>query len=284
MSHAYLLIKNKENNIMKEQISFIQTTYRTLKDLQSPAFWDLFLDVIKKYKKDFGLMGQTISYANHPRYKPIVKEEILKAINDNKPSNSVHICFGGNKPYNFKIDFNLQNGEIVRNRHSFSFVDVRINSQYFMNENKAKNLNHWLVLCTELYDLFDPLCAFSHDDNDYVAIISGTHTDQPHIDCPISGIFWANFFGPCCIEFFGKDRLLKAPGIVKLEELKNGGMLVLTGPDPLEPNNPKNEKNQYELWKYLGLKPLPKRGKAVTEISFKDILKLPEILLDLGKK
>lgn len=263
---------------MKEQSPYIEIKYRTLKDLQSPDFWDLFIELINKHQKEFNIKGQATSHADNPRYKPIEKEEILKTVNYKEPYNSAYICFGGNKPYYFKINFNIQDGAIVRNRYNFSFIDVKISRQYFIDGNKSEKINNWLILCTDLYCLFEPLCAFSHDYNDYIEIISGSHADQPCLDCPIMGVFWANFFGPGCVDYFGKDKLLKAPGITKKEELEDGGVLILTAPDPLEPNNPQNEKNQYDLWKYLGLTPLPKRGKAGVEISFKNILKLPEII------
>jgi len=41
----------------------------------------------------------------------------------------------------------------------------------------------------------------------------------------LPSLFWGNFFGPVYVEFFGRQKLLKAPGCL-VEELPNGGVFL----------------------------------------------------------
>ncbi len=49
----------------------------------------------------------------------------------------------------------------------------------------------------------------------------------------LPGIFWANFFGPDYVDWFGREQFDRLP-CYRLEELPDGGRLILTSPSPLE--------------------------------------------------
>jgi hypothetical protein len=49
----------------------------------------------------------------------------------------------------------------------------------------------------------------------------------------LPGIYWANFFGPIYVEFLGREKFEELPAYRK-EPLPDGGVLVLTGPTPLD--------------------------------------------------
>jgi hypothetical protein len=83
------------------------------------------------------------------------------------------------------------------------------------------------------------------------------HIDQPHRDCPLAGVYWANYWGPKCVGYFGAERLLQAPWVVHRELLDDGGVVLLTAPDPLTPDDPTHRGNQLGLWRELGLRPVP---------------------------
>lgn len=203
---------------MKKEIEYIETEYYSLRSLREPALLDDFLILMDKYSSEFGVKGITTSFAERPRYKPIIKDSIVSEIN--KKGNEAYIRFGANKPYNIKIDFNIDDGEIINNRYNFSSVSLRIDRKYFFS-NIRRKVDAWLDFCIKLYDIFEPLFAFSHDSADSASIYGGTgNIKQPHLNCPVVGIFWANFFGPCCIDYFGRARILQAPGADKIEKLK----------------------------------------------------------------
>jgi len=188
------------------------------------------------------------------------------------------IDFVGHKPYKFSLSICVEDGKVVRGRYRATAITIWIDKMYFVDgpeEEQKHRLDTYLTLCKDIYLLANPLCGECHDVDDHHAVnISLSkrgffrflefaystefgHIEQPYIDCPISGIYWANYFGPSCVDFFGRERLLNAPGIVKREELDGGGMLLFTAPHPLTPNDATHRANQLDLWNYLGLKPKP---------------------------
>jgi len=67
----------------------------------------------------------------------------------------------------------------------------------------------------------------------------------------LPGIYWANFFGPLYVEFFGREKFLSAPAYFK-EELPDGGFLLLTAPSPLDYGRPEVRALEEALMDHLG--------------------------------
>lgn len=67
----------------------------------------------------------------------------------------------------------------------------------------------------------------------------------------LPGIYWANFFGPIYVEFFGREKLLSAPAY-KVEELPEGGILLLTSASPLDWDNPETKEIERAVVEHLG--------------------------------
>jgi hypothetical protein len=53
------------------------------------------------------------------------------------------------------------------------------------------------------------------------------------LESGLPGIYWANFFGPLYVAFFGREKFQSVPAYYK-EELPDGGVLLLTAPSPLD--------------------------------------------------
>lgn len=259
----------------------IDASFYTIKDVMKTDFIERFLKILDQYADEFGIQGYTYSHASKPRYKPIDKETLIKEYwksEDTIGRKLPWINFGGNKPYLYRLSLLVDDGKIIKNRYNMSTINASIDKSYFSEgtrEQQQKRIETYLIFCKQLYDLMQPLCTYAHDVDDEHAISVSLskkglyrflgffysthfgHIQQPHIDCPIGGIYWLNYFGPRCVEFYGKDRLLNAPGVVRRENLNDGGMLLLTAPHPLTPDDPEHRANQLALWKYLGLKPQP---------------------------
>ena len=67
----------------------------------------------------------------------------------------------------------------------------------------------------------------------------------------LPGIYWANFFGPIYVDFFGREKFLTVPAYHK-EELPDGGFLVLTAPSPLDYDRPEVRVLEEAILDHLG--------------------------------
>jgi hypothetical protein len=261
---------------MNKGFNLIECVYYSITNFIDKTKVEQLLNFIEYYSSEFAIRGFTLNRgANNPRYKPIDKEYIHKQLCDAKNISS--ISFGGNKPYHFDLWLDFGNGKIVRNRYNMTLISIRIDINYFLKDGKGNNerLNNYLNLCKDIYKWANPLCGYCHDVDDKLALSVSLSkrgvfrffgfafsteyglVEQPHLDCPITGIYWANYIGPKGVSFYGRERILQAPGVVQKEELEDGGILLLTATHPLTPDDPEHRANQLALWKFLNLKPYP---------------------------
>ena len=73
----------------------------------------------------------------------------------------------------------------------------------------------------------------------------------PTLERGLPGIYWANFFGPIYVDFFGREKFLTVPAYHK-EELPDGGFLVLTAPSPLDYDRPEVRVLEEAILDHLG--------------------------------
>jgi hypothetical protein len=73
----------------------------------------------------------------------------------------------------------------------------------------------------------------------------------PTLERGLPGIYWANFFGPVYVDFFGREKFLTVPAYHK-EELPDGGFLLLTAPSPLDYGRPEVQALQEAIIDHLG--------------------------------
>jgi hypothetical protein len=67
----------------------------------------------------------------------------------------------------------------------------------------------------------------------------------------LRGIYWANWFGPVYVDFFGRERLETAP-CVRRERLCDGGYLILTAATPMEYESSQAREMEQALREHLG--------------------------------
>jgi hypothetical protein len=258
----------------------INASFGTIADVMTNGFIEQFLEVIEKYADHFGIVGYRPKHNENLRLKPIDKkvfvEELWRPTTRGRGLPWVH--FGGSKRFSFEISIRVCDGKILKDRYDMTDVTMFVDRSYFTTGSETQqsdNLFTFLSLCKDIYHLTKPLCGDCHDIEDEHAIRASLsrrglfrflnyaysteygHVEQLHIDCPMTGIYWANFLGPSCVNFFGYERLLKAPGVIKREDLDGGGMLLFTAPHPLTPDDPVHRANQIALWDYLGFRPSP---------------------------
>lgn len=264
----------------KSQNKTIAASFQTIMDVMNTSFIEQFLGIIEKYADHFGVKGYTTIHKGNPRLKTINNKFIIEELwrVSDQGRGLPWIDFIGRKPYGFNLSICVGDGRVIKDRYHTTDVTARVDRDYFIadsEELQRHRLDTYLALCKDIYCLTKPLCGDCHEDEDDLAISASLskrgifrffgfaysteygHIELPHIDCPITGIYWANYLGPSCVEFFGRERLLNAPGVVNREDLDGGGMLLFTAPHLLTPNDPIHRANQLALWDYLGLRPKP---------------------------
>jgi hypothetical protein len=114
----------------------------------------------------------------------------------------------------------------------------------------------YLEACKCLYLETEPYYGYIHESDDVQKIrrqdewLKIFHTPQFCL------IYWANFFGPSVVENYGgKSKFLDAP-CWKVEELSDGGILLLLYPNPLDPDSDGKRSVHNRVLKYFDLKPM----------------------------
>ncbi len=74
----------------------------------------------------------------------------------------------------------------------------------------------------------------------------------PGVHHNLSGLYWANFFGPEYVEMWSRDFLLGAP-CYGVEDLDDGGMLLYLADSPLRAKEESYSVAKERLFAYLGL-------------------------------
>jgi hypothetical protein len=66
----------------------------------------------------------------------------------------------------------------------------------------------------------------------------------------LPGVYWANYFGKRLVESIGGSKLKSSPN-ARVIELPNGGVLILVGDSPVNPNS-KYFQNATRIRQHLG--------------------------------
>jgi len=250
----------------------ITANFKTLKKVNSLPFLDDLIQLINQYKDEFVIEGFTSDTSDNRKFRPLNSHNLSLALN-----RSPILTIGGNNQNIFEMFISQGDGTFLVDRYITSSITIDIASSYFFENNQLSIRKKQILLdyCMQLYCITEPLCGYIHDRLDASAIgvalgkhgvtnffgihsISIGHIKLPHAKCPISGIYWGNYFGPDCVEFYGKHILSSLKGIYNYKELRDGGVLFFTSDNPLTPDKEQTRTNQLEIWKQLKITPLPK--------------------------
>jgi hypothetical protein len=67
----------------------------------------------------------------------------------------------------------------------------------------------------------------------------------------LRGVYWANWFGPDYVNFFGQERIQSAP-CHRTIRLPDGGFLLVTTPRPFDSERPEGKRAERLLLDHLG--------------------------------
>ncbi len=89
----------------------------------------------------------------------------------------------------------------------------------------------------------------------------------------LPGIYWANYFGPLYVRFFGREKFLSVPAYYK-EELSDGGFLLLTSESPFDYQKKKTHEFEKRIIDHLG------REAFFEKRHPKKVCKVPEFVYE----
>lgn len=109
--------------------------------------------------------------------------------------------------------------------------------------NSDTNIQRFLAFAAELFAWGDMIHAYACHKYEFEqknvlsapTLIEGKLISTGGMDLQkcLPGIYWANFFGNAYVNWFGEKKLRTSP-CYSLQELPDGGLLLLTGSNPLE--------------------------------------------------
>lgn len=155
----------------------------------------------------------------------------------------------------YEIDFTGQRNKLlVKNQ-----LTVYLESELFQ---QSKSMQSCITFLNALYLRLRPVWGFSAQRKDYLAknlqlTYPGGNVSRletwvgKDLSKCLWGIYWANWFGPAYVDFFGRERLDSAPYFQK-ERLSDGGYLILTAASPLEYDTPAAQELEQALRGHLG--------------------------------
>ena len=137
----------------------------------------------------------------------------------------------------------------------FDHLGLSVDSRWFTI---AEHVDRFVGLARDLCGIIRPNSGYVQ--NWRSERVLGEITDEygnlvgysaPKVKWALKGIFWGNFFGPEYVEMFGRKKMMTAP-CYKIEELQDGGVLLLLSKSPLEASEPEYLARKNELYAYLG--------------------------------
>lgn len=252
----------------------VKSSFYPKADLRTPSAIGDILDIVVKWQSEFAITGYTTSQASQPRYKPIERGAILSLWQPDVLSYPILTC-GGNK-YKFKVKVYcpVQPDPPECQTSKAPIVWIEIHESYF-EVDTSERTRLFLDFMKSMWSVLTPSYGYSHNSFDKLAIATAlspsgifswlnvfTSFQFGHVhaskECPIEGVFWANWLGPECRATYFSNGVTNVPGVVRAEEIEHGGVLILTDDNPLASGQGNSRKNQLVLWRHLGLSPIPK--------------------------
>jgi hypothetical protein len=154
------------------------------------------------------------------------------------------------KPWNFLVHIFYIKTTWAR---AISSLWLHLNEDFFLEEDRSC---HFLELCKDIY-------AWGTMDHGSIAheteyrikneLTPGGSVGGPNLKVSLPGVYWANFFGPVYVEWFGLQKFEKID-VFKKEPLEDSGWLLVTRQSPLQYESPNAREIEDWIIKHLGPK------------------------------
>lgn len=185
-------------------------------------------------------------------YSPIrITEVVDKWIKEN-----IGMILKRLSPPKYEMDFTGQRNRLLVKNQLTIYLDTMLFKE-------SQSVDGCLEFLNALYAVLRPVWGYSVHRKDYLAKnLQITYRDEGNVSrvetwlgrdlskC-LSGIYWANWFSPAYVEFFGRERLESAP-CFKKKCLPDGGYLILTASTPMEFGTSETKHVEHALREHLG--------------------------------
>lgn len=202
-----------------------------------------FIDILAKYD-DVGLRPE--------RYGPYERTSAIETLTESQIEEYWKEGDGGTfrrkKPWNMVISISTYESSMTL---IVSHFRMYLKARFFTEEHRVKR---FLDLCQELYTWgqIDHGCIYL--DEEYQRknrFGEGRGVGGPNLKYALPGIYWANFFGPSYVEWFGEGKFSSLETHYK-ERLPDGGWLLIARPDLLVWDEAKIKAHEKYIIYHLG--------------------------------
>jgi len=123
-------------------------------------------------------------------------------------------------------------------------------------EKESPEAETFLRYAPQLFTLFEPVNGRIYCKADYLRknLVPGPVAKNVvgnDLRRHLPGIYWANFFGPRYVEFFGEDRMMSAPAH-EVRWLGDAGILLLVSESPFDYDDPDVKATEQAVVEHLG--------------------------------
>lgn len=232
-------------------MSSVNMTMRSNRDWSSNAKAQEFGDIL--VSEDDFLIPQKIDNREPERF--IFDPDDMTKLIEIWTSETRWLNLKRRKPYLAWTSVQMWPGESKK----FNDIKSGFDERYFKKEEKVVKLLSWAKRLYNWGSIAHGHICHEEDWNikNYFGvptIVTGgklTSTGGLRLEENLPGIYWANFFSPIYVQFFGREKFRTVPAFHK-EELPDGGYLLLTSPNPLDYGKPQVRALEQSIMEHLG--------------------------------
>lgn len=213
----------------------------------------------------WGTDGQPRHVIDLNYLSPVIEEWIA-------PKEFKNFLFARKRPAPAEMWLNIDRFE----RAKFNRFSAYISDRFFKKPGQEK----------ELLDLITNICVSMNGVYGFIAHKTQASRQSPALTPAerLPGIYWANFFGPPYIDFFGSEKLLATP-CHEVREINENLILLLTAESPLQPEMLENDNIPNLIKGYLNQNAFagprfPDEPCEVPEFDFSDLRPKTETLVE----
>ncbi len=223
-------------------LDYVEGSVLTPRFLGRRSTAERFIDLLLRYGGMYVPEVWDVEEPPRRKFKVSTSEDIVRAWTE---TDNNWVLFSRARPARVETSVSI----LRIARFPFNFASVELADILLTEQDSVKEL---LSFCTEL-------CLLTEAARCVVAHAKQQRRQQPKViqaGGALEGIYWANFFGPPYIDFFGRQRLLTAP-CLEVREVNENLILLLTAKSPLAPEMLDNDDIVEPIKDHLGRRAFP---------------------------
>ena len=187
------------------------------------------------------------------RYRKFKGAESLENLRKAIPSydfDDRSLGFLSEDKYYFYLNFSRRVGDEETGIPDPNVISLELDGKYF---NDKDFCDRFLELSKKIYHLCSPYIGEAHDLDDADKFFDDKRRLEYYGTPRFYVFYWANFLSPEGVEIYGgREKVLKAP-CYRVEELSDGGVLLVLAPTPVNPESKEFREAQNKLLAYFDM-------------------------------